>query len=390
VATNVLETVRLSNTRAEKTNSPFPKLFYRPELDVLRFLAFLMVYVHHATPVPANASHALKAMIYGLQFGVSLFFALSAYLITELLQLEKTRTGTINIKAFYIRRILRIWPLYLSVLTAGFVVSHLHLPHIYLGSTIPTSGFLAYIFLVGNWYTAFSGFLLLGLGHLWSISVEEQFYLLWPSFIRLTTRRSFALVCFLVWIVSQMVLIYICLRHRPSEPTVWVNSFTQAPFFALGAGLSILLHGRSPKLSSSARVLMGIIALALLFAATFAFNTGDPRGTSSIVRTYPGYLIASVAAILLLFSFLGYSRFGELRSLCYLGKISYGLYVYHFPCLMIMSRVVLHFAPRHSLIVIFIGGMLSTVIVASLSYKYFESPLLRFKERFEIVKSRAI
>ena len=96
--------------------------FYHPELDQLRFFAFLMVFLHHAFPhqpefwtklgVPGPIAQVLSGIGATGAFGVSLFFVLSSYLITELLLREKELIGTLDVKSFYVRRILRIWPLY--------------------------------------------------------------------------------------------------------------------------------------------------------------------------------------------------------------------------------------------------------------------------------------
>src|SRR6266699_1803055 len=116
---------------------PVPKsggVFYHPEIDVLRFGAFFLVYLWHALPLtPATYLHlgfgrlltrVLVGFIHGGAYGVDLFFALSSYLITELLLREYRSRGSINIRAFYARRILRIWPLYFVALFLGPVILH--------------------------------------------------------------------------------------------------------------------------------------------------------------------------------------------------------------------------------------------------------------------------
>jgi peptidoglycan/LPS O-acetylase OafA/YrhL len=100
--------------------------FYRPELDVLRFVAFLMVYLTHTIPVDSSLPSWLKALSNATGLGVPLFFALSAYLITELLMMEKSTSGSIALQSFYMRRCLRIWPLYLSTILVGCLLGLLH------------------------------------------------------------------------------------------------------------------------------------------------------------------------------------------------------------------------------------------------------------------------
>ena len=204
----------------------------------MRFVAFLMVFLCHAIPVDEDSTHWLNALDNAGAFGVPVFFCLSAFLITELLTVEKSRTGTVNAKAFYVRRILRIWPLYFLMLGFGFTVSRLH-----PGWAIPVRGLVAYLLLVGNWYTARHGTLTSGIGPLWSVSVEEQFYIVWPILVLFLTRRRLGIVCAMGWILSQLTLIYLCHENAAIVPTIWANSLVHLQYFVLGAGLSLFIQG---------------------------------------------------------------------------------------------------------------------------------------------------
>jgi len=121
-----------------------------------------------------------------LKFAVSLFFVLSGYLITTLLAMEKENTGRVHLRAFYQRRVARIWPLYYGFTLAVLVIG------VFVPRLLPSARALAaYTFFSGNWYLVFSHSNLAGgLGILWSINIEEQFYLLWPLLIKGYERRS--------------------------------------------------------------------------------------------------------------------------------------------------------------------------------------------------------
>ncbi len=172
--------------------------FYRPELDGLRFFAFLGVYIAHslspdsayyiAHHVP-GASFIASAVSAG-KFGVDLFFFLSAYLITELLLREKERFGAINLRSFYLRRILRIWPLYLL----GLLIAVL-LPLVFPAQSFPLRYVLAFLLVSGNWVLSLRSAGILSIAGpasvmfiLWSVSFEEQFYLFWPLIMGKTSR----------------------------------------------------------------------------------------------------------------------------------------------------------------------------------------------------------
>ena len=152
--------------------------FYHPELDGLRFVAFLFVFIHHISPQELfpRAPHPLASawMLFKLTgaLGVDLFFCLSAYLITMLLLIEWESRGGVSVRRFYIRRILRIWPLYFGFLALAIALPALGLRQEPLGvQTLP------FLLFVGNWSSAFLGAPNNVAGPLWSVSLEEQFYI---------------------------------------------------------------------------------------------------------------------------------------------------------------------------------------------------------------------
>jgi peptidoglycan/LPS O-acetylase OafA/YrhL len=151
-------------------SNPFPsERFYLPELDSLRFFAFLLVFWCHV----GTASGYNSWLTLAGAFGVDLFFVLSAYLISELLLREKAASGTLNVRSFWIRRILRIWPLYFTMLAVGFVLRQ---P---FGAQRA-----AYSCFVDNLSPGFLGMQCALIGSLWSVSIEE------PVLFELASYRS--------------------------------------------------------------------------------------------------------------------------------------------------------------------------------------------------------
>ena len=191
---DVLDEVR-PGTAGEK------RRFYHPELDGLRFYAFLGVFVCHALPLDTAFYHSLHlpmpwlwgAIAVSGASGVDLFFALSAFLITSLLLRERQETGEISLRLFYIRRILRIWPLYFLVIAMGVLLAHTartrnHLW--YYDQSLPWYYVAGYLLFVGNWVYAAFGTTHSICAPLWTVSIEEQFYLVWPAVMKLLKRRG--------------------------------------------------------------------------------------------------------------------------------------------------------------------------------------------------------
>ncbi len=359
--------------------------YYRPELDVLRFAAFFLVYIQHSIPLEVDSPRWLVALGYSAVFGVPVFFTLSAYLITELLTMEKRSTGTVDVRGFYIRRILRIWPLYFLILGTVFTFSQL-----YGHTPIHLSELAAYVFFAGNWYAGRHGLMGSGGAALWSISVEEQFYLIWPLFVRFLTRRGLGVACCAAWVSSQIAVFSICLSSNAADHALWTNSLTQLQYLALGAGVSLFLNGSIRAFRSSTRLVMAAAAMLIFYSPRLLLM---PK---SLVENPPALIIgielllSGAATTLLLLGFLGGSLFNCWRPLRYLGKISYGLYVYHMLCIRAVWRAASHFHAEISPLVVGVVGLFLTIAVASVSYHYFEAPFLRMKGRFEVVRSRAV
>ena len=330
----IFRVASLTTTPAEITASATARTatsrFYHPELDALRFFAFLMVFMHHALPhkvefwtklgVPSDLAVVLSGIGASGAFGVSLFFVLSAYLITELLLREKELVGTLDVKSFYIRRILRIWPLYFFFLALAIAMQWF-VP----GEHVGWRAGLSFTFLAGNWYIVFAGFPSSVIFPLWSVSIEEQFYLTWPLIVRRVSQ--WGMVAFAVGLlaVASATRLYLGEHHR-WDSAVWSNTLVQLDPIAAGILIAILLRGAVPQLSKLARAAM-IPAGAACFgtAAVYFAVKRDPLTTERIMLGYPTIALGGVLLLLAVLS----DDAAPSKALVYLGRISYGLYVFH-------------------------------------------------------------
>lgn len=148
--------------------------YYRPELDMLRFAAFLATFLWHRmifVPADPTADYWAWTLGTGGAFGVPVFFLLSGFLIVELLLREREQTGKVHVGAFYVRRALRIWPLYFASFY-GLVLLNQVVPGI---STNDPQVWAAFSLFLGNWWVSLNGWIAGPVDPLWSISVEEQY-----------------------------------------------------------------------------------------------------------------------------------------------------------------------------------------------------------------------
>jgi peptidoglycan/LPS O-acetylase OafA/YrhL len=360
--------------------------YYHPELDALRFLAFLLVFLTHVGPDFGRFHPSMFAISFAGAFGVPLFFTLSSFLITELLLRERERTAGISVRAFLIRRILRIWPLYFTFLFIGIAYTWIH------GGHVPGLLVVSYLTLSANWYFAAHGFSAAFISPLWSISVEEQFYLIWPTCAKLAGRTGLLVLAGFSWFLFLPVLAFL----GPVDfLRTWPDSFVQFQFFALGAFIAMAIHRKTLHFNSLAR--FGMVASGLLcFYGSARYIHAHPNGFESFA---PGYVFIQAGCLLLLLGVYDMREpTGLLRHpfhvIVWLGKISYGLYVFHILAVRMISHLLVHLrvglpAPSvFSLLCQDIVVLATTVLLAALSYRFLEKPFLQYKDHFTIIRSR--
>jgi peptidoglycan/LPS O-acetylase OafA/YrhL len=348
-----------------------------------------MVFMHH-TLVPKPSGGAFQSAVisikYGSALGVPLFFMLSSYLITELLLREKSATGTVHIGDFYVRRILRIWPLYFTCLISAVFIGILW-PEYHA----PWGGVAAYTFLAGNWYFgAHPGTPLPPLAiALWSVSLEEQFYVLFPSAAKKLSVLALGIVASSIWIAAQFWTWYLA-SHGRTSAAIRLDTFVQFQFFALGTLLAIGMKGRLPHTRTALRWVMGLSGIALVYSTEFIFHALSVDHPAIYAPTIQNTL-TGLGFLCVLLAFLGMGVPSAFNPIRYLGKISYGLYAFHSMLIVLAYRLCgeLHFTHGITLVVYFFA-LPATILTAHLSYVYLESPFLKIKERYTIIRSRGV
>lgn len=325
---------------------------YEPALDGLRAVAVLLVVLFHAFP----------DRLPGGWMGVDIFFVLSGYLITTVLVLELRSSGNISFLNFYKRRSLRLIPA--SACVFGFQIVRAFLSQHYRREIIYAT--LAGAFYFMNWNRAFDLFPQDILGHMWSLSMEEQFYLVWPailSVIFLRNPRSWIIVLIVAVITWRAFVIF---RGGSVERTY--NGFdTHSDALLIGCLLSFL--------SDTARYWLGRarwISLAFFGIAFFAAPYDAP-GMQLI-----GLTVVSIFAASMITGASTCNRFAGMLSLpplLFTGRISYGWYLWHYPVLMI--------GRFHGLVGVVSGLALITLsfCIATVSFFIVEKPFLRLKAR---------
>ena len=356
--------------------------FYKPELDGLRFFAFLCVFVSHALSNFSSSSPALVKLVHVVaqagDFGVDLFFALSSYLITELLLREIRQTGSLDIRAFYVRRSLRIWPLYFFFVGICFFATRLDHTQV-IGRSVA----LGYFLFAANWVIVAQGrWPASFISPLWSVSVEEQFYLAWPWLVRKASRRHIFGVALAMLAVATGTRIYFAATGA-SDPAVWACTLSRLDPIACGAMVAVFMNGGEPRRSPARSVLFIAIGLTIVLLGAAAWD----RVTAGSITPIFCYLIAAAGVTMILFGSFGFDVL-KWKPFVELGKRSYGLYVYHSLGFYLAMHLMAARSTIAALVAFRLLALTLTIGMAWLSYALLEAPFLKLKRRFTIVPSR--
>jgi peptidoglycan/LPS O-acetylase OafA/YrhL len=387
---------KISEAGAPNAN-PKGSRYYRPELDALRFFAFLCVFCFHRMDyVPTDPIRNLWAFRIGTvgAFGVPVFFLLSAFLITELLFRERERTGRIHISSFYMRRILRIWPLYFLAFFGLALLNHF----VRGTGTDDPRAWLAFTFFAGNWYILHHGWIAGSVDPLWSISVEEQFYIVIPILAALGGRRAVLYASYVLLAIAYVTVLLYGFHPTPSDNGEWTNSFVHFQFFCAGTLIALFLRGRLITLSAPIRIVGFALGFVCWFTAMirFRFQSWNPQPTPA--GSVAGWALVLAGTVLFFLCTLGTASRLIPSWLSYFGRISYGLYLFHsLVFFLLFEKAKPYFGrlfPGLHLPAILSDNLATLVVfgvslgLAHLSFVYFEDFFLRLKQRFTFVAAR--
>lgn len=353
---------------------------YFPSIDGLRFIAFSFVFFRHfKLYIPSTFLYEIGWT------GVELFFLISGFLLTKLLSLESIKFGNVNLKKYFFRRSLRIWPLYFLTLILTVCFSFFYFDYSFSFYRLAGN-----MFFIDNWLSGidkynpnFASF------HLWSISMEEQYYLILPFLIPWLVKQNKKTVSIFFTFVFLILLIsrYIAIQSNVQHPFIYVLPVSGDCFFAgILMGLNSFEH-LWKKINSLLAFLVGVGFLMLL-------NTIPERKIIDMNQLYI-YPITALAFSFLLVAVLNARNqvlvfiFSN-RLIRYLGKISYGLYVFHIGVIWFITNTFQTNKLDTDIKWSFPMAFMLTILLAIISYELFEKRFLKMKSRFTRIKNRPV
>lgn len=368
------------------------KKVYFNSLDGLRSVACILVIIAHSFSVyrdnNINSQDYLSVITRTILDlggeGVSIFFVLSGFLITFLLIKEYKNNNQINFFHFYMRRTLRIWPLFYAVVIYAlfiypFIASILGLNHEQNGSVLMNLIFLNnfdLIQLVENGQEGFNQHLQIT----WSVAIEEQFYLLWPIIflIIVKTKRYFL-------IFSMLFILIFSFKYNSNSIVNYFHSVAAAGDLMIGCSSAFLIT-QSKKLlfffnsqKKNVRLIIYLIGISLIINKSFFY---EYLPVIFILRCFYAYVILDQS-----FNVNNHLKLENLVSITKIGKYTYSMYLLH-PIPLLFSKHILDYADlsyKENLAVstvLFTATMSLTIFMSYLSYNYFESYFLKIKRKF--------
>jgi peptidoglycan/LPS O-acetylase OafA/YrhL len=362
---------------------------YFPNLDALRFMAAFSVFVFHyfrdiRAFYPGIEHHWLFDKILMISdkggLGVNFFFVLSGFLITYLILQEKAQTGHFSLWKFLVRRTLRIWPVYFIVVGIGFVI----FPAIF-DTYYTLHNVTWYLFFLANFDEIYRGmhdpvnFLTAP----WSVAVEEQFYLFWSlALFPLLKIKLFRLEYLIL--ILYLASFWFRWINRADEHVIYYHTFSVCQDILTGAFIGLSLFRGRTWINNLTQFAMWKIAL--IYLTGFLLCIAKNKVFAGDFHVAERFILSLFFGFIILDQSLGKNsviKLGKYNWLNYLGKISYGFYMYHLIVMFVLCRLIENYLPTGYYLIplYFVMALAGTILSAALSFKFLEAPLLKLKPK---------
>jgi peptidoglycan/LPS O-acetylase OafA/YrhL len=368
---------------------------YFKNLDLLRFIAAYSIVllhiffgwkVHFGQPAfiagsmsPDTLTH-VETVVENLSFGVDVFFIISGFLITYLLLSEHQRTGKVDVMKFYIRRAFRIWPLYFFMLLVAPVLSYCYREQ--------SPSFLYHFFFCGNYDIINNGGKSVATDHLWSICIEEHFYLICPLLVAFIPVKRLPIALVGIVVVTILFRGLVSTFHGNYGGIMYLHTLSRIDTLAIGSLFGYMYFHKMIKFNHSTplRLMIYGVFIFLFIGGSVVQSIGFFNAS---IKKYAFVLIGAYWIGNFLFNPKALFRVQKPNILHQFGKVSYGIYMFNTVIIYLILKTYSKLGyQNYFLYVVLVHVILG--VLCYLSYRYFEKPFLALKEKYSVVKSGGV
>ncbi|HSB92378.1 MAG TPA: acyltransferase [Flavitalea sp.] len=387
----------------QQTSPAKTKIFF-PNLDGLRFISFFVVFLYHCymsffsylKKSDPDTFSIIKLLFGHGNLGVNFFFVLSGFLITYLLIREKELKGKIHVGNFYIRRILRIWPLYFMCLAIGFLVFPAFKSFMGEPYSEPANAWY-YLFFAANFdymhiWPSMPNALMLSV--LWSVAVEEQFYLTWPLILGAISLRRYKFVFPAIMLFSLVFRSFYTSSTEEVYAVRYFHTFSVIGDMALG-GLFAYLCSYESKFKKFV-VEMPKAIIAIIYVAAIGISIfKHVIFTSGVPVIFERLVIGFFFGMIILeqnFSRKSFFKMGQFKTISKLGVYTYGLYCLHLIGMYLSQKLTTALQLDQTRTMVAYGSVLVALLfsigISLASYHFFEKWFLTIKSKFAVIVTK--
>jgi peptidoglycan/LPS O-acetylase OafA/YrhL len=373
------------------SQTAIPQRIYFKNLDILRFVAaYIIVVLHcfagwkvHFGGAPLNSffsdsmNSKIEMIMNNLSIGVDLFFIISGFLLTYLLLAEHEKTGKVEVLKFYIRRAFRIWPLYFFLILLAPLLTY------FFDEQSP--GYLYHFFFAGNFDMIQQGSKSVATDHLWSICVEEHFYLICPLMIAFIPVKKLPQVLSVIILGAILFRGFIEMYSPNYGAHIYLSTFSRIDVLAFGSLFGYLVYHKKIEFNHPLWLRLMIYSVFLFVF----FNAGYVECGTFFSATIKKYFFVLVAAYWMgnfmfnpnaIFAAKGKNIFHQL------GKVSYGIYMFNSIVIFLLVNLFSTYN-FHNYFIFLVLVHICLFATTQLSYRFIELPFLALKEKYAVVKS---
>lgn len=365
---------------------------YFQNMDILRFIAAYMIVVLHSffgwkryfgnpefitSQTSPGVFNKIENIIHNFTIGVDVFFTISGFLITFLLLSEYEKNGKVDVMKFYIRRAFRIWPLYFLMILVAPLLTY------FLMEQSP--GYLLHFLFAGNFDIIDQGTKSVATDHLWSICIEEHFYLICPLLIAFIPVKKLPRALLTIILISILFRAYAASYIPNYGSVLYLHTLSRIDILALGSLFGYLFHQKKLEFNHSLPVRLIIYTIFILLLINVDYNE---CGTffAATMKKYVFVLIAAYWMGNFLFNPDAILSVKNFNLLHLFGKVSYGIYMFNPVIIYLFLELYKKYNYTNFPLFVLLVNV-SLVVVTALSYRFFELPFLNLKEKYAVIKT---